>query len=267
MCKRQRYVPYLDRVPEEHVMDIADDDGVDPDSLLPYETRGITGKKWRSSEKWVHAIPWVVLFCIFVLWWFSFTVKVVRIDGRIAAIRETDIPLLLNNTRIGIAFLAAEAMSPFALAQNFTVTNVTEVQLVNTAPQNFAVNNATEAQLVSNRTQNLSVKNVTEAQLVNKPTQNLAANNVTEIQLVSKRTQNLTAHMVTKRQLVSTRTQNLTSHNVTEIQLVRKRTRNLTDNNVTEAQLVSKRTQNLTANNVTGVEAMSSASQNLRECH
>ncbi|KAM5583893.1 hypothetical protein ABKV19_003661 [Rosa sericea] len=217
MHMQQRYTPYLDRVLEEHVMDIADDDGDDPESLLPYETSGITGKKWRSSEKWVHAIPWVVLFCIFVLWWFSFTVKVVSIDGRIAAIRETDIPLLLNNTRIGIAFLAAEAMSPFALAQNFTVTNVTEVQLVNTAPQNFTVNNATEAQLVSNRTQNL------------------------------------TAHKVTKPQLLSKRTQNLTSHNVTEIQLVRNRARNLTAKNVTEAQLVSKRTQNLTANNVTEV--------------
>lgn len=27
---------------------------------------------WRSNDKWVHAIPVVVLLCFFVLWWFSF---------------------------------------------------------------------------------------------------------------------------------------------------------------------------------------------------
>jgi hypothetical protein len=27
---------------------------------------------FMMSEKWVHAIPAVVLLCLFTLWWFSF---------------------------------------------------------------------------------------------------------------------------------------------------------------------------------------------------
>lgn len=70
------------RPAEEHVVNIGEQEPVyspqfrDPESLLLYETRG---KKWRSSEKWVHAIPWVVLFCIFMLWWFSVTGKIANL--------------------------------------------------------------------------------------------------------------------------------------------------------------------------------------------
>lgn len=52
----------------------------------------------------------------------------VSIDGRITSVVETEIPLLLNETRIDIAILAAVAMSPVAtVPQNLTVNNATEV--------------------------------------------------------------------------------------------------------------------------------------------
>lgn len=49
------------------------------DELPVYDPRSSTGKKEgssRSVEKWVHAIPVIVFFCLFVLWWFSVSVKV-----------------------------------------------------------------------------------------------------------------------------------------------------------------------------------------------
>ncbi|KAI5322170.1 hypothetical protein L3X38_031242 [Prunus dulcis] len=104
-----------------------------PDGLPHYDPRSGFGKKegsWRSvsAEKWIHVIPVIVLFCLFVLWWFSVSVKVVSIDRRITAIRETEIPLPLNESRIDIAILAAAAMSPIALVpQNLTVNKATEV--------------------------------------------------------------------------------------------------------------------------------------------
>ncbi|CAB4282593.1 unnamed protein product [Prunus armeniaca] len=104
-----------------------------PDGLPHYDPRSGFGKKegsWRSvsAEKWIHVIPVIVLFCLFVLWWFSVSVKVVSVDGRITAIRETEIPLPLNETRIDIAILAAAAMSPIAsVPQNLTVNKATEV--------------------------------------------------------------------------------------------------------------------------------------------
>ncbi|KAM1205609.1 hypothetical protein ACFX2I_006410 [Malus domestica] len=101
------------------------------DELPVYDPRSGAGKKEdssRSVEKWVHAIPVIVFFCLFVLWWFSVSVKVVSIDGRITSVVETEIPLLLNETRIDIAILAAVAMSPVAtVPQNLTVNNATEV--------------------------------------------------------------------------------------------------------------------------------------------
>ncbi|KAL6211994.1 hypothetical protein ACLB2K_017217 [Fragaria x ananassa] len=126
------YGPFLGRVPEEHVVYIGDYgvDYLDPESLLP--ARGVAGKKWPSSENWARAI-WDMLFCFVVLCLFSLT------GGKIAAIRETDMPSL-KNTRLGTALLAAAAMSPVG---NFTVTNITEVQPVNTA-QNITTNNAPE---------------------------------------------------------------------------------------------------------------------------
>ncbi|KAL6204710.1 hypothetical protein ACLB2K_021977 [Fragaria x ananassa] len=194
----------------------------------------------------------------------TYALKVVSIGGKIAAIRETDIPLLLNNTRLGIALLAAEAMTPVALVpQNFTVTNITEVQLVNTA-QNTTANNATEAQPVSLVPQNLTVNNVTEAQLASNQSQSPAVKNVTDAQLLSKRIQNITANNVTKIQLASMQTRNLRPNKFTAAQLVSKQTKNFTAIKVTAAQLVSsKQTKNLTANNDTGVGAESSASLNI----
>ncbi|KAL6187810.1 hypothetical protein ACLB2K_039205 [Fragaria x ananassa] len=135
---QDRYGPFLGRVPEEHVVYIGDYgvDYLDPESLLP--PRGVAGKKWPSSDNWPRAI-WVMIFCFVALCLFSLTVNVVSTGGKIAAIRETDMPSL-KNTRLGTALLAAAAM----VRQNFTVTNITEVQPVNNA-QNIITNNATEA--------------------------------------------------------------------------------------------------------------------------
>ncbi|KAL6215041.1 hypothetical protein ACLB2K_014472 [Fragaria x ananassa] len=74
-----------------------------------------------------------MLFCFVVLCLFCLN------GGKIAATREIDMPSL-KNTRLSTAFLAAAAMSPVG---NFTVTNITEVQPVNTA-QNITTNNAPE---------------------------------------------------------------------------------------------------------------------------
>lgn len=41
-----------------------------------YDLRNTTGKReislLRSAERWLHAIPVIVLLCLFVLWWYSF---------------------------------------------------------------------------------------------------------------------------------------------------------------------------------------------------
>ncbi|KAJ1384038.1 hypothetical protein SESBI_42885 [Sesbania bispinosa] len=87
------------------------------DSLPLYHLRSTTGRREisrpRSSpaEKWIHAIPMLVLLCLFTLWWFSFRVDVEMKDGRITAIRQIDIPLL-NETRIDLTILAVAASSP-----------------------------------------------------------------------------------------------------------------------------------------------------------
>ncbi|MED6196879.1 hypothetical protein PIB30_051415 [Stylosanthes scabra] len=70
----------------------------------------------RSSrlppEKWIHAIPALVLLCLFTLWWFSFPAVDVEIDnGRITAIRQINMPLP-NDTRIDLTILAVSTASP-----------------------------------------------------------------------------------------------------------------------------------------------------------
>nr|DAD26006.1 TPA_asm: hypothetical protein HUJ06_027474 [Nelumbo nucifera] len=42
----------------------------------------------RSSKKWVHIIPVIVLLCILILWWFSHPVNVVIKDGNIVAVNR-----------------------------------------------------------------------------------------------------------------------------------------------------------------------------------
>ncbi|KAI4348222.1 hypothetical protein L6164_008970 [Bauhinia variegata] len=48
----------------------------DLDGLPLYDPRSTIGKREfshsRSAGKWIHAIPVLVLFCFFILWWFSF---------------------------------------------------------------------------------------------------------------------------------------------------------------------------------------------------
>ncbi|RDX83183.1 hypothetical protein CR513_35933, partial [Mucuna pruriens] len=92
---------------------------IDEDSLdgLPVYHRSITVRRDTSrsrspaTEKCIHAIPALVLLCLFTLWWFSFPVDVEIKDGRITAIRQIHTPLP-NNTRIDLTVLAVAASSP-----------------------------------------------------------------------------------------------------------------------------------------------------------
>ncbi|QHN98771.1 uncharacterized protein DS421_13g392350 [Arachis hypogaea] len=94
----------------------------------------------RSSrlppEKWIHAIPALVLLCLFTLWWFSFPVSIamqllaetdwlasqpvdVEINnGRITTIRQINMPLP-NDSRIDLTILAVSTASPIpSIPQN-----------------------------------------------------------------------------------------------------------------------------------------------------
>ncbi|GAA0175367.1 hypothetical protein LIER_28554 [Lithospermum erythrorhizon] len=66
-----------------------------------------------SVEKWVHIIPLIVLLCIFVLWWFSYTVDIEIKGGRVSVIRQMEIPRTLNETRFDFAILAT-AFPPYS---------------------------------------------------------------------------------------------------------------------------------------------------------
>ncbi|KAG4994262.1 hypothetical protein JHK86_031089 [Glycine max] len=89
---------------------------LDEDSLPIYH-RSLTGRRdtFRSrspaTEKGIHAIPALVLLCLFTLWWFSFPVDVEIKDGRITAIRQIHTPVP-HNTRIDLTILAVAASSP-----------------------------------------------------------------------------------------------------------------------------------------------------------
>ncbi|XP_020973472.1 uncharacterized protein LOC110269894 isoform X1 [Arachis ipaensis] len=77
----------------------------------------------RSSrlppEKWIHAIPALVLLCLFTLWWFSFPAVDVEINnGRITTIRQINMPLP-NDSRIDLTILAVSTASPIpSIPQN-----------------------------------------------------------------------------------------------------------------------------------------------------
>ncbi|XP_057449087.1 uncharacterized protein LOC130740471 [Lotus japonicus] len=95
-----------------------DDDSLDGLPLY-HLRRAATGKReiprprTPPAEKWIHAIPVLVLLCLFTLWCISIRVDVEIKDGRITDIRESVIPVP-NDNRIDITILAAAtASSPF----------------------------------------------------------------------------------------------------------------------------------------------------------
>ncbi|KAF8039867.1 hypothetical protein BT93_B2164 [Corymbia citriodora subsp. variegata] len=94
----------------------------------------------RFAGKWIHVIPLIVLLCIFILWWFSYPVRVVIKDGRLVGVHQIEISREFNETRGDLALLAS-ASSPGAWTlaallrpsnfQNFTRTNETEAPKAN----------------------------------------------------------------------------------------------------------------------------------------
>ncbi|CAI9105240.1 OLC1v1004123C1 [Oldenlandia corymbosa var. corymbosa] len=80
---------------------------INDDRLPLFSTRNSGGDSKRSfSKKWVHLIPIIVMFCFFVLWFFSYTVDLEVKDGRIAEFPKIDKPISLSETRVDIALLA-----------------------------------------------------------------------------------------------------------------------------------------------------------------
>ncbi|CAI8616502.1 unnamed protein product [Vicia faba] len=96
----------------------ADDDSLD---VLPvYHVRTVTGRRDVSrprsppADKMIHAIPLLVLLCLFTLWWFSFPVDLEVKDGRITTIRQMDIPISNDHTRFDLTILTVAASPPIA---------------------------------------------------------------------------------------------------------------------------------------------------------
>ncbi|KAK7404646.1 hypothetical protein VNO78_05601 [Psophocarpus tetragonolobus] len=87
------------------------------EDLLPIYHRSVTGRRdtlrsrTPAMEKCIHAIPALVLLCLFTLWWFSFPVDVEIKDGRITTIRQIHTPFP-KNTRFDLTILAVAASSP-----------------------------------------------------------------------------------------------------------------------------------------------------------
>ncbi|PON84156.1 hypothetical protein TorRG33x02_200540 [Trema orientale] len=113
----------------------------DHGGLPVYDPHSGIGKKEigrsRLAEKWVHAIPLLVLLCLFILWWFCYPVTLEIKEGRIVAIHPVDdhnnqtssssSPPPLNNTRVEIAALAVATISLLdAVPRNFTGENGTD---------------------------------------------------------------------------------------------------------------------------------------------
>ncbi|XVF05617.1 hypothetical protein REPUB_Repub05bG0188100 [Reevesia pubescens] len=112
-----------------------------PGSLLPVSIpAGNIAKKERGAsrsrvllfplaERWIHAVPVIVLLSFFILWWLSRPVNVEIKDGRIVAIHHIDMPLPLTNAQnIDVAILAS-ATSPIASVPQNLTWNGTEAHL------------------------------------------------------------------------------------------------------------------------------------------
>ncbi|KAM7255842.1 hypothetical protein ACFE04_011583 [Oxalis oulophora] len=72
------------------------------------------------KNNWIHAIPVVVILCIFLLWCFSYPVSVEIKDFRIVAIHGIH-SMPLNNTQVQLAAVVS-ALPPFALSPDHSLT-------------------------------------------------------------------------------------------------------------------------------------------------
>ncbi|KDP44146.1 hypothetical protein JCGZ_05613 [Jatropha curcas] len=98
---------------------------MDESAQLPVykrDNKDITYSRF-ASEKLVHAIPALVLLCLFTLWWFSYPVNLEMKDGKIMAIHRVEMPEPVDNNHVELAILAS-ARSPVAsVPQNATAAN------------------------------------------------------------------------------------------------------------------------------------------------
>ncbi|KAA8549527.1 hypothetical protein F0562_001455 [Nyssa sinensis] len=86
----------------------------------------------RSSAKWIHAIPVIVLLCFFILWWFSYPIKLEIKDGRIIAVHRIEMPqpLKVRDTHVDLTILASATSPNGSVPRIIMVNNETEAQPV-----------------------------------------------------------------------------------------------------------------------------------------
>ncbi|XP_028783829.1 uncharacterized protein LOC114739893 [Neltuma alba] len=108
-------------------------DGDDTSGPPLYDTRSTNGKRKvslsRSAEKWLHAIPLILLLCLFLLWFNYFPVNVTVRDGRTTVIHQIHAPLP-NTTHADLTILVVSAPPILSLAQNLSHHNETSLHLV-----------------------------------------------------------------------------------------------------------------------------------------
>ncbi|XP_050231159.1 uncharacterized protein LOC126680141 [Mercurialis annua] len=90
---------------------------------LPLYSRSSTLFKKSSYEKLVHAVPLVVLICLFTLWWFSYPVNLEIKDGEIVGIQRVEMLQSLDNDLVEFAILASATPPEAAVSQNITMKN------------------------------------------------------------------------------------------------------------------------------------------------
>ncbi|CAJ2654293.1 unnamed protein product [Trifolium pratense] len=104
-----------------------DDDSLD--ALPLYHHRTVAGRRDGSrsrsppADKMIHAIPMLVMLCLFTLWWFSFP------DGTITTIRPFDAPISNDNTRFDLTILAVAASSPIPSISQQDISGDEEIYL------------------------------------------------------------------------------------------------------------------------------------------
>ncbi|KAJ8768633.1 hypothetical protein K2173_023537 [Erythroxylum novogranatense] len=104
------------------------------DHLPVYSCRpALPRSRSLGAEKLIHLIPLIVFFCLFILWWCSYPVKIETKDGRILAIHRIEKPQNLTANVVELAVLAS-ATSPIPSATEVHENNYSNITEVNLAP-------------------------------------------------------------------------------------------------------------------------------------
>ncbi|CAN8295079.1 unnamed protein product [Cochlearia groenlandica] len=92
--------------------------------MLNNNRRGV----FPASKYWIHVIPVISFLCFFILWFFSHSVSLDRIDGEIVSIHRLEKSMTMRNeSHVSLAILASSAVSPGSTNQNMTAHhNVTQ---------------------------------------------------------------------------------------------------------------------------------------------